>query len=123
MLSAPSHNQPTSRRPLSELTLGRSRRKSRAHRRTVRVTSQHDVRAFQPPSSTCNSFVMKILTVSSMESRFCKQNRKSLKTSYLNIELSPMFPRFYGQVIKNKDFTIFIFSRSFSCQLHFASTP
>src|SRR5271165_711758 len=122
MLSTPSHGQPASRRPLSELALDRSRRKSRAHRGTILVTRRHDVRAYQPPSSTGNSFAMKILPVSSMESRFCKPNRKSLKKGYLSIWLSPMFGIFYRQVIENGDLISFIFPRFFSCQLHFVST-
>ena len=98
---------------LSQLTLDRSRRNKRVHRGTSLVTSRHGVRPYQPPASTRNSFAMNILPVSSMESRSCKPNRKSLKTSHLNIELSPMFGRSYGQVIENGDLTNFIFPRFF----------
>jgi hypothetical protein len=122
MPGAPSHDQPISARVLSQLTLDRSRRKDRAHRGAIRVTSRHDARAYQRPSSTGNSFAMTILPVSSLESRFCKQNRKSLKIGYLNIELSPMFGRSYSQVIENGDLTNFIFPRFFSCNIHFVST-
>src|SRR5208283_4655691 len=90
MPSAPSLNQPTSRRPLSQVTLDRSRGKSRAHRGTILVASRHDVRAYQPLSSAGNSFAMTILPVSSMESRFCRPNRKSLKINELRIDIRRM---------------------------------
>ena len=84
--------------------------------------SRGDVRAHQPPSSTSNSFAMRILPVSSMESRSCRPSRKPLKTGGLRMQLSPMIGRSYGQVRQNKDLTIFNFSRFFSCHIHFAST-
>src|SRR5271167_2546892 len=122
MRSPPSFNQPTSRRPLSPLSLGRSLKRDRAPRHEIPPTGHRDAPDRQPPSSSSKSFAMTILPVSSMESRSCRPHRKPLKISYLLIVLSPMFGGSYRQVIENGDLTIFIFSRFLSCHIHFVST-
>ncbi len=122
MRRSPSHHPPASRRPLSQLAFDSSLGKATAHRGAILVTSRALVQGHQPLSSTSKSFAMTILPVSSMESRSCEPNRKSLKTGSLRMKLSPMFGRSYEQVRQNKDLTIFNFSRFFSCPTHFAST-
>ncbi len=197
MRGSPSFNQPTSRRPLSQLALDRSPRKDRACSRPFHVTRvrvvarlvnlrwdidikirgisspatgvpgerrfcahwgsegatqfsparqrwvtwradpspvgaaeelihthkpRKSLRDHQLLSPISNSFAMRILPVSSMESQSCRPNCKPLKTGNLRMRLSPMIGRSYGQVPQNTDFTIFNFSRFFSCHIHFVST-